>query len=46
MRKLQGIAGKVKGYKLPFRQLKKIFVSSLKHQLAVLIPVALNSAVM
>ena len=44
-RKLQRIVGQVKGYKLPFRQLKKIFVSSLKHQLAVLIPVALNSVV-
>ncbi|MBH9983273.1 hypothetical protein H3S89_10805 [Bartonella sp. B10834G6] len=45
MRKLQGISGRVKGYKSAVSGVKKIFMSSLKGYLAVLIPVALNSVV-
>ncbi|WP_422532243.1 hypothetical protein [Bartonella apihabitans] len=46
MIKLQRIAGKVRGIKSAVSGVKKIFVSSLKGYLTVLIPVALNSAVM
>ena len=45
MRKLQGISGKVRGIKSAVSVVKKIFVSSLRGYLVVLLHVALNSVV-
>ena len=46
MRKLQGISGQAKGYKSAVPGVKKIFVSSLRGYLVVLLHVTLNSVVL